>query len=287
MIRTEQMVDKVLRYIEKNQMIRENEGVIVGVSGGADSVCMLDLLLQIRKKLPMKLYVVHVNHGIRGMQAEQDAEFVKQICEQHKLPYIIREVNVPDYAAREGITSEEAGRILRYEIFRSLKVEYHAAKIAVGHHMNDQAETVLFHLFRGTGIRGMGGISQVRDDIIRPLLCVSREEIEQYAVQRKLLFCTDQTNFDNCYTRNQIRNQILPMIKQNVQEKVIEHIAQTASFFQDAERYLQKQSDQIIEELVIWKEEMCEIPVDVLEEQDSIIRDYIIRSCLERVFSGS
>lgn len=281
------MVDKVYHYIEKNQMIEEDAGIVAGISGGADSICMLDLLLRIQKRIPMKLYVVHVNHGIRGIEAKQDADFVRQLCIEHELPFILKEIDVPSYAKKKGITMEEAGRILRYEVFQSVKNEYHASKIAVAHHMNDQAETVLFHLFRGTGIRGMGGITPIRDDIIRPLLCVTRSEVETYLEENKLKFRTDQTNFDNCYTRNQIRNQILPIIKQDMQEKVIEHIAHTALLFQEAEQYLCKQAEKIVENEVIFMKEKCEIPIDVLKKQEDIIKSYIIRACLEKICNGS
>ena len=171
----------------------ENTGILVaGLSGGADSVCLVAVLKEIieKEQLDIRLLAVHVNHGIRGTEAERDEQFAKQLCRQLSVEYISRRVDVPSVAHQEKLSEEEAGRILRYRIFKEIATqqEKHTGrkvKIAVAHHQNDQAETVLMNLVRGSSLRGICGIRPVRDNIIRPVLCVSRGQIEEYLTQNR------------------------------------------------------------------------------------------------------
>ncbi len=225
------MVSKVMDFMEKYHMISEGDLVAAGVSGGADSLCLLFMLLEYRKKVPFGLVVVHVNHLIRE-DASRDAEFVKKICEKENLPFYLKEAKVKEIARQEHLSEEEAGRKVRYEAFEeALKLYGNSAgkqKIAVAHQKGDCAETMLFHLFRGTGIYGMAGIAPVNGKIIRPLLLLDRKEIEEFLKQRNQKWCIDSTNEEDTYTRNKIRHHILDYATKEINEKSVQHIAGAA-----------------------------------------------------------
>ena len=165
--------EKVSAYCSRYQMFQEGDSVVLGVSGGADSVCLLFVLLSLQKKWNLKLHVVHVNHGIRP-DAREDAEYVRQLCETHNIPFLLVEENIPVLAKQWGVSEEEAGRKVRYEAFAKVLSQKKQGKIAVAHNSNDRAETMLFHLFRGTGLTGLGGIRPVREQRLKPIFRKSR-----------------------------------------------------------------------------------------------------------------
>lgn len=197
----------MLSFMEKYHMLDGCKTLVIGVSGGADSVCLLLLLEKVCKERGILPVVVHIEHGIRGKESLSDAAFVENLCKQkdilfHRFSYAVEKI-----AKESGESTEEAGRRLRYDTFFQVAEQYEQAKIAVAHNENDQAETVLFHLARGSGIKGMGGIPPVRGNIIRPLLGVSRAEIEQYLKEAGQPYCTDSTNALDVYARNRIRHE--------------------------------------------------------------------------------
>lgn len=238
------VIKKVKEYVDKHHMITAGDTVVAGVSGGADSVCLLFVLQEIRRKIPFYLAVVHINHGIRK-DASQDAQYVESLCREMGLPFYLYERDVKELALREGLSEEEAGRQVRYRAFEEVlqKESSHTAeggcgRIAVAHNQNDRAETMLFQLFRGSGIRGLIGIRPVREDVIRPLLCLKREEIEAFLEEKSISYCIDYTNEDDTYTRNKIRHHILPAVRQQVSEKAVEHMAAAADILLEAEDFL-------------------------------------------------
>ena len=281
------MYQKVLSFCQQNSMIKENDKIIVGISGGADSVCLLELLCLIQEIIPIHLYAVHVNHKMRE-EAGADAEFVEKLCRSKQIPFFLKEIDIPSIVMREGISSEEAGRNARYRIFEELRIQLGADKIAVAHHKNDQAETVLFHLLRGCGLKGLGGIRPVRGRIIRPLLCLEREEIERYIKENKVEIRIDHTNSEDDYTRNRIRNYLLPIAKDMVSPRAIEHIVEAAEIASEAEEYLYKITKEAYE--LTGKETKAEnrlIKIELNQEKyrklDKIIQKYLLRFCYEKV----
>ena len=228
----------------------ENTGILVaGLSGGADSVCLVAVLKEIieKEQLDIRLLAVHVNHGIRGTEAERDEQFAKQLCRQLSVEYISRRVDVPSVAHQEKLSEEEAGRILRYRIFKEIATqqEKHTGrkvKIAVAHHQNDQAETVLMNLVRGSSLRGICGIRPVRDNIIRPLLCVSRAQIEEYLTLQGLSYVTDSTNEELVYTRNKIRRELIPYLEKNLNPNAVQKLTELADSVLQAEEYIEQQA---------------------------------------------
>ena len=232
------MLKKVISYIEKNKILQDGDSVLLGVSGGADSVCMLHVLYSLREKYHLKLYVVHVNHGIRGSEAKRDADFVEQMAENLQIPFRVVTANIPEMAKEQKLSEEEAGRIFRYNTFEQVANEVGANKIAVAHNLNDNSETVLFNLFRGSRLKGLRGISPMRGQIIRPLLCCSRNEIEQYLQENNLSYCTDSTNKETDYSRNRIRLKLMPYIKENINQKAEYNIVNAAENLSQVYEYI-------------------------------------------------
>ncbi len=226
------MIEQVKAYMEQWNMVAPGDMVYAGVSGGADSVCMLLVLSELAGEFPFTLKVVHVEHGIRGEESRKDAAFVEKLCRQLGLPLKTVSVDVPSYAKREHLGMEEAARMLRYQAFSDLASGGENVVVALAHHMEDNAETMLFQMIRGSGIDGMCGIRPRRIDengtcYIRPLLGCSREEIEHFLERRGQTFCTDQTNGDVTYSRNRIRSQILPKLAQ-INPRAVLHMNRAA-----------------------------------------------------------
>ena len=239
---------KVLSFMKKNHMTDRGDSVLAAVSGGADSVCLLWLLHEMAAELGIKVFAFHMNHGIRGAEADRDEQFVMELCERLNIPLTVAHEKVEEYAAERGLSGEEAGRILRYHHLGETAEKYQCAKIAVAHHEDDDAETVLLNLFRGSGLAGLSGIRPVRENIIRPLLCVSRKEIEGYLNEQELSWCEDSTNKENDYTRNKIRNELLPWVTENINSRAAEHILAVSEFAAQADAYFEMEAERILEE---------------------------------------
>ena len=248
--------------MEEHGMISPGHRIVAGVSGGADSVCLLFVLLEYAKMKNLELAVIHVNHGLRE-DAGEDAEFVRELCLREDVPFFLREVNVGELAAREKCSLEEAGRIARYQAFREVAESLCADRIAVAHNGNDRAETMLFHLFRGSGVKGLCGIPPKREEIIRPLLCLERSEIENYLTERQIPYRLDRTNGENCYTRNRIRHHILPIAEHEVSTGAVAHMLRTADMLSEMEEYLGQQTREAMTSCVVRKPKEGErLPVD-------------------------
>ena len=274
---------KVVQAITEYKMIAPGERVIVGVSGGADSVCLLDVLRSYQQELPFSIMVVHVEHGIRGQESLEDARFVEQLCESWKIPCQVERVDVTALAKEEGLSVEEAGRKARYGIFQRWCAEWNADKIAVAHNQNDQAETVLLNLSRGSGLRGMGGIYPVRDNIIRPLLFLSRAEIEDRIRKRNLSYRTDGTNLKTDYTRNKLRLQILPELEQGINREAGKHIAEAALRVQKVENYLLRQAGELQESCVSIADGRIEIFLPKFNAAEEVLQEYVLRRCIREL----
>ena len=227
------MIQQVLSFVQQHHMIEKGQHILVGVSGGADSVCLLLVLKKLQEYYDCQITVVHVEHGIRGDDSLRDAEFVKKMCEKHRLECKIYYCDALAFSKEQGMSLEEGARELRYQYFRKIKEELQADKIAIAHNQNDCAETLLFHLARGSGLRGMCGIAPVREEIIRPLLCVSREQIEAFLKQEQQEFCIDATNLETEYSRNKIRHQIIPVM-QTINMGAVAHLYKSTEYMTEA-----------------------------------------------------
>ena len=231
--------------MEEHRMLKAHDRVVVGISGGADSVCLFLLLSEYAKRVPLSLAAVHVNHGIRR-EAGEDARFVEELCREKGVPFFLEERNVREFALRHGYSEEDTGRRVRYDAFFRTAERLGGARIAVAHNSNDNAETMLFHLFRGSGLRGLGGIAPVRGDIIRPILCLERQEVEAYLRSVSAGWRLDLTNQGDDYRRNRIRHHILPYAEEAVTAGAVGHMGRTAELLRETEDYLEMQTGEAL-----------------------------------------
>lgn len=271
------MIKKILDYIKKYHMIEEGDTIIAGISGGADSVCLLFVLLEIKKQFSFDIEVVHINHGIRR-EASEDARFVEELCRQNGLPFHLVEEDIKARAKESGRSEEEEGRLVRYRAFENV-LGGRQGKIAVAHNSNDRAETMLFHLFRGTGLAGAAGIPPVNGRIIRPLLCVERKEIEAWLNGQELSFCTDVTNAEDIYTRNRIRHHILKYAEENICQGTVANMNRAADQLLEAEAYLATQTMNAVERCVA-AENL--IKISELLKEDEYLQGRVLLWCLEQ-----
>lgn len=203
------MTDEIFSFIRKHNMIIKGDTVICGLSGGADSVCLLLVMCGLQNKIGFTVNALHVNHCLRGEESDRDENFCRELCTKLNVPFKAVSCNVAAFAEEKQLSTEEAARILRYRVFAENSAD---AKIATAHNANDNLETVIFNLARGSALKGISGIPPVRDNIIRPLLAVSRQQIENYLKTLNQDYVTDSTNLSDDYTRNKIRHQILPVL---------------------------------------------------------------------------
>ena len=213
-------------------LFARGETVLVGLSGGADSVCLLHFLAYLSRKNRFELYAVHVNHGLRGAAARADEKFCRELCKKWNIPLTVKKKAVKTLAKKWNLSPEHAARKARYAAFAQAARETGAGKIALGHHLDDQAETFLLNMLRGTRAEGLCGIPvrralNERVRIVRPLLCVTRAEVEEYIAHNGLSFVTDESNFDDAFTRNWIRGTLLPLLESK-QPKIRRHLADMA-----------------------------------------------------------
>ena len=233
---------KVMDNGRAQGLFAEGADITLGLSGGADSVCLLHMLCRLRDILGISVYAVHVHHGIRGSEADRDAEFCRQLCARLKVPFRLEYADVPALAAAGKLTLEEAGRLARYRILGQVCRENGSSLIAVAHHMDDQAETVLMNLLRGSGLPGMAGMRQKRGEIIRPLLCLRKAEILAYLAEEGLDYITDSTNLENDVFRNRLRNCLIPQLESGFQPKAVEHLGDAARIFGEADAWFSERA---------------------------------------------
>lgn len=269
---------KVKSYIESNRLISSGDTVILGLSGGADSVCLFLILNSLRQEMAYELKAIHVHHGIRGEQADADAQFVKELCTNYDTELTIIQRNIPEIVRSTGESEEECGRRIRYEVFREEAKKYKYSKIAVAHHKDDQAETVIFRMVRGTGIKGIAGMKPVNGDVIRPLLGVSRQEIEDYLAKAGQDYCTDSTNADIDYSRNYIRNEILPGLER-INSSAKNHICALAEDAIEIWNYVEEEGQALISKAEIINDDYFKVGNKRYSSKVILNSKPIIRNC--------
>lgn len=233
------LTEKVYELIKAENMLESGDCAVCGLSGGADSVCLLLSLLSLRDKLGISVEAVHVNHCLRGAESDRDEDFCRELCKTHNVPFNAVSCDVKTYAAENGLSTEEAARKLRYGIF----AQYSAGKkLATAHNADDNLETVILNLTRGSALKGLAGIPAKRGNIIRPLLGVSRQEIESYLAQIGQCYVTDSTNLSDDYTRNKIRHRIVPLLKE-LNSSVTSTSVRSLSALREENSYIESETD--------------------------------------------
>ena len=272
------MWKKIDDFVEKYHMLSEGDHILIGLSGGADSILLTRYLLERRERYDLHLYVVHINHLLRGEEACRDENFVADFCRNWKLPYRSIHKDVASYAGQNHYSLEEAGRILRYECFNQAAKEWQCQKIALAHHGTDLTETMLFRMIRGTGPEGLAGILPVYQNRIRPLLSLEKEEILSLLSQLQQPYVVDSSNERTDYSRNYIRHQILPLMRQ-MNPQVISHFLTLSSQLKEQNSFVREQMDHLYEQ-VSKQEDGIRISRQWLGECDDFVKKEMIRRML-------
>lgn len=279
---TYDILNKVKANIKNNSLLEKGDTVVIGVSGGADSVMLLDVMYKLSKEYELNLKVAHVNHKIRKGDAEADAEFVKSLSIAYNLPFFLKEANVPEISKTTGTSEEKVGRSIRYDFFNSIAA---GGKIATAHNANDNAETILMHLIRGSGLNGLSGIPVKRDNIIRPILPISRQEIEDYLKENELTHITDKTNFEDIYFRNKIRLKLIPEIQTYYNNPaIINTLNANAISYRDDNDFLESETSKAFSSNVTIKDGSVFCPKSLFKDLHPAIAKRLIIKCVQTLF---
>ena len=276
------MLKKVRETIQNYRMLESDRPIIAGVSGGPDSMALLDVLLNL---VPNPIIAVHLNHQFRGKDAEEDAEFVRAECLKKAIPVVIRTFNVPAYMEETGLGAHDAARKIRYQILLEEAEKWNSDRIALGHHANDQAETILMRILRGSGVHGLAGIPYTRDmdqvKVVRPLLDVTRKEIENYCQIRSIPYRTDLSNLSTKYFRNEIRLEVIPyLMKYN--QNLVAHLHQLGRMIRDEDHYLNREAELLLKEhLIESKDQTYTLNVLTLQRLDIALQRRMIHLILK------
>ena len=278
--------EKVLTTIEKYNMIQNDDKIVIGVSGGPDSMTLLNILNNIKEKWNIKLYVAHINHMMRK-EADEETEYVKEFCAKIKVDFFAKRIKVEEEAKRLKIGTEEAGRNIRYAFFEEIAKKVGANKIATAHNSNDNAETVLMNLLRGTSVSGLKGIEKVRDEkFIRPIIECNRNEIEAYCRENNLDPKYDKTNYENIYTRNKIRNLLIPYLQKEFNPNIIEGLNRLSSLASEEEQFINKIVENEYEKVLISgdNEEKVIFDLKKFNQLDNVIKSRLIIYTIGKVY---
>lgn len=232
--------EQVYNCIKKYKLIEANDKLVIGVSGGPDSICILHVLNLLKQKLKFEIYVAHINHMIR-QEADSETKYVQEFCENLRIDCFTKKINVEEFAKSKKIGTEEAGRIIRYDFFDEVAKKVSANKIVTAHNSNDKAETVLLNILRGSGLSGLKGIEPKRDNkYIRPLIETNRKDIEEYCLEHKLEPKIDKTNLESIYKRNKVRNDLIPYIQKEYNPNILKTINRLSQVATEENEYMEK-----------------------------------------------
>lgn len=275
--------EKVRNIITKYNLLDKGDSVIVGVSGGPDSMTLLTLLLELKEEYNLQIYVAHVNHMIRE-NAIKDEEYVKEFCDKNNIKLFIKRENIIEKSKQDKKGLEETGREVRYNFFEEVSKNTNSNKIAIAHNLNDKIETIIMNLTRGTGISGLKGIEPKREKYIRPLIEIERSEIEKYCEEKKINPRIDESNQDNTYTRNKIRNIVIPYIKKELNTNIINNLNRLSEIVKENEEYLEKITTEAYKEILLEKQEkIIRFDTKKFIKQEKIIQKKLILKGIEEV----
>lgn len=252
------MKDKILQTIKKYNLIEKGDSIVIGVSGGPDSICLLNVLNELKEELDFKIFVAHINHMIRK-EADEETEYVKSFCKNIGVECFTKKIDVVKIAKESKMGTEEAGRKIRYDFFEKVLKNTDSNKIATAHNNNDKVETIIMNILRGSGISGLKGLDPIRENkFIKPLIEVSREEIENYCEENKLNPRIDKSNNENIYTRNKVRNCVIPYIKKEFNPNILKTINRLSEVATEESEYLNRVTQKAFDEICVSLEKTVE-----------------------------
>jgi tRNA(Ile)-lysidine synthase len=282
---TDKFIDKTAGAIHKYSMLAGGETVLIGLSGGPDSVCLLHVLHALKSKFSLNIHAVYVDHGLRPGETPGEIEFCEKICSSLSVPFVAKVINVKNHALQNGLNKQEAARELRYSAFEETAHETNAQKIALGHTADDQAETLLMRLLRGSGTTGLAGIPPIRKSIIRPLIEIEREEIERFLHTKNISFIVDSSNLNDTYLRNKIRLSLMPLIK-GFNPDIIKTLAKTVAILSEEDKYFELIVTKTLMKLISRKtDNRIELFLSPLEVMDKVILRRVLRRAIEETKS--
>ena len=268
-----------LQFVQREHLVDDNGRILVGLSGGPDSVALLHLLMTVAPRWHLELRAAHLHHGIRAA-SDDEADFVRDLCAKWQIPLTIGRLNVPEFARREKKGLEESARELRRQFLTQTAQETASDRVALGHHLGDQAETVLHRLIRGAGPTGLSAMRCRQGQVIRPLLAFSRAQILEYLEQRQIAFVKDESNEDCRFTRNRLRHQVVPLLKE-INPKIEEQLGRTAALFAEEEEYWRGVTDRLLPQIGQRLAEGWVLALDRLRSLEPAVRRRLLRRFLE------
>ena len=276
-----ELLKKAKRIIKKHSMLAQKERVLIGLSGGPDSVCLLHVLHKLKDDFKLDLHALYIDHSLRPDEVPAEIRFCEILCENLTVPFITKSIDVKSYAQSQGMNRQEAARALRYMVFEETAYKINAHRIALGHTADDQAETLLMRLFRGSGPTGLSAIPPIRGIIIRPLIEIERAEIERFLEGEKIDFIVDSSNLKKDYLRNKIRSSLIPMIKE-YNPAIIDTLSRTAAIFREENKYLEIIVVRTMMRLVSRKtDSRIEFFLSPVEVMDKVILRRVLRKAIE------
>ncbi len=267
---------KILKFIDEESLLSKGDKVLVAFSGGADSIFLLSFLLKYKKRFNIKLAAFHLNHNLRGKEAIDDEKFCRGFTKQNKIKYFFSLKNVKAFAKKNKISVEEAGRKLRYSELVRIASKNSFNKIATAHNANDNTETVLLNLIKGTGLKGIAGIPVKRNNIIRPILPVTKDQILSYLGKKKIPYRIDSSNLSSEYERNFLRNEILPTLKEKLNPQLDNTLLKSSKVFKNISSVLDKQIETKIIDAVEFKGKQLSMNIDeILKLDENLIGEFL------------
>ncbi|MHB1687717.1 MAG: tRNA lysidine(34) synthetase TilS [Ignavibacteriaceae bacterium] len=275
---------KVIKFIDEKDLIQNGDKILVALSGGPDSVFLLNFLHKYKKRFKIEVGAVHINHLLRGKEANTDEDFCRRLTNDLGISFYSSKRKVKSFAKENKISIEEAGRKIRYSEFEKVSKKFGYNKIATAHNCNDNAETVLLNLIKGAGLKGISGIPVQRGNIIRPILNLTKEEILLYLEHHKINFRTDPSNFESDYERNFLRNRIVPMIKEKLNPKLEETIFHSSDVFKDINSFIRTKLNKSFDSSVSFSNGKLKLSIENLQAIEKEIRTEFIKLALEKYF---
>lgn len=276
------MEEQFLKTIKKFNLINDGDSIVVGVSGGPDSICLLTMLNKFKQKLNIKIYVAHINHMLRE-EADSETQYVQNYCEELGIECYVKKIDIIRKSEIDKTGTEEAGRNARYEFFEEVLEKTNSNKIATAHNSNDNAETVLMNIIRGTGTSGLKGIEAIRDNkFIRPIIECERTQIENYCEIHKLNPKFDKSNKENIYTRNKIRNLLIPYIQREFNSNIISSINRLSELAQNENEYLDEQANIILKDIML-EDTNFVLDLKKFNELNNVVKSRVILISIQKV----
>lgn len=278
------MRERVKSNIEKYKLIEEFDKVVIGVSGGHDSMALLYVLKSLKSEFKFEIIIAHINHGVRGIEADDDEEYVKKVAKSLDIPFYSFKANMDEYARIHKLTSEEAGREIRYEFFESVLKKEEATKIAVAHNKDDQAETLIMRFMRGTGIDGLRGMEFKTRDIIRPILNINRSEIEKYCVEQEINPRIDKTNLMPIYGRNKVRLELIPFIENTFNSGIINTLFRTSEIMKTDSDFFSVYTEEKFKDSIKESRKLrLVLDIEKVKSLHTAIKTRVIRRSIEEI----